>query len=115
MCSQATYEFDGILVSPDRRRVASLEVEIEFRDGSSSPAQYQMGLGGVALLDRDVGFLQERAKQFLTIAGSGGWGFPYAHEIAAEAANALALLIGQAARTLTLPLCQFVLCGCEVS
>ena len=58
MCSQATYEFDGILVSPDRRRVAVLEVEIQFRDGSSSPAQDQMGLAGIALLDRNVDFLQ---------------------------------------------------------
>ena len=70
MHSKAAHQIYSIFVGSDRRRVAAFEVEVEFRGSSSPPAQDQMGVG-VALLDRDVDFLQQAFEA--VPCGRGRW------------------------------------------
>jgi len=110
MNSETAYEIDGLFIRANGRNSVGSQAEVEFRDGSSSPAQGQVRFGFGWLHSNDY-FFQECLQQLFSIAVGGCGSFPYVPEISAQCSDPRPLLVGYGARVLALPSREFDLGG----
>ncbi len=82
MNRKTAYEINGIFISADGRDPVGSQAEVEFRDGSSSPAQGQVRFG-LGWRHCNVDFVQKGLQQFFSISVGGRGSFPHTPEISA--------------------------------
>ena len=93
MNRKTAYEIDGVFISANGRDPVGSQAEVEFRDGSSSPAQGQVRFGLGWRHSNDY-FFQKCLQQFFSISVGGCGSFPYTPEISAEGTDPRSLLVG---------------------
>ena len=111
---QSPDQFDRALLGADRGDPVAAQIHVEVGQGPALPAQDQTGLRWI-LLDADVDFLQQRAKEFLAVAVGGGWRIPYALQVRSQGVDLLALFVRQSHGMFEFSPSQFGLGGGQVS
>src|SRR6266852_1192618 len=91
VCSQATYQRDGILIGAHSCRTMAGQIEVDLGESAAAPAQRKM-CAAFVLVDCDDDFLDQRAQQLLLVARRRGRRLPRLEQVGAEGKQADALV-----------------------
>src|SRR5712691_3415357 len=90
VCSQATYQRDGILIGAHSCWTMAGQIEVDLGESAAAPAQRKM-CAAFVLVDCDDDFLDQRAQQLLLVVRRRGRRLPRLEQVGAESKQADAL------------------------